>query len=95
MAIKHNEVNPLAVHGIRRLDFCPPHFEKAVFDRSTSEKVISDWIYENTDGRFYFGLGPSGSNNSGVMVGFELPAECSYFVLMLPTFNTVSIDDLF
>ena len=53
--LKHGEINPLNVFGLRRMDHCPPHFEKVYFDLRTSEKHISDWIYEHLIGRFWFG----------------------------------------
>ena len=53
--LKHGEPNPLNVFGLRKLDHCPPHFERVVFDIKTSEKQITDWIHENLSGRFYLG----------------------------------------
>ena len=53
--LKHGEVNPLDVFGLRKLDHCPPHFERVIFDLRLSKKDIIDWIYENLEGRFYHG----------------------------------------
>jgi hypothetical protein len=89
--LKHNEVNPLAVFGLRRVDHCPPHFSPVRFDIKVQEKIITDWIWENLDGRFYFGEyyyeDPNGSFNSQKMAAFEEPGEASYFALILDTVN--------
>lgn len=53
--IKYKEPNPLAVFNMRRMEFCPVHFERLTFDLYVGEKVIADWIYENTEGRFFLG----------------------------------------
>jgi hypothetical protein len=37
------------------MDVCPPHFETITFDLRVNEKIISDWIYEYTEGRFFLG----------------------------------------
>lgn len=92
--LKHNEVNPLSVFGLRQLDFLPPHFTVVKFNISTTEKSITDWIWTNLSGRFY--IGDSYHNGDGKntpihmekVVGFELPGEASYFSLILDTINT-------
>lgn len=91
--LKQNEVNPLNVFGLRRLDHCPPHFETLCFDLKTNEKNISDWIYENLSSRFFLGdtyiLSPE--NNNVVLchkVGFEDSSELTYFGIFLDTINT-------
>jgi len=82
--LKYNEVNPLAVFGLRRLYHRPDHLTIVTFTLCCDIKIISDWVWENLSGRFYL------SNDwisSGCIIGFELPAEASYFSLMLDTFN--------
>jgi hypothetical protein len=92
--LKHNEVNPLAVFGLRRLEHCPPHFTKFNFDASAPDKTFTDWIYENLEGRFYYG-DEYYTNESNGRVGmhkcaaFELAGEASYFALQLDTINKV------
>ena len=94
MGLKHNEVNPLAVHGMRQVEFCPAHFERVVFDLMTDAKKITDWLYENTDGRFYIGSAikhPTSDNEKAKLshcVAFEIHSEASYFAIMLNTINT-------
>ena len=53
--LKHGEVNPLNVHGLRELAWCPPHFERVQFDCIIGTNDLTDWIYENLQGRFYIG----------------------------------------
>jgi hypothetical protein len=100
--MKHNEPNPLAVFNMRRMDFCPPHFETITFDLRSTEKAISDWIYENTEGRFFLGdvvkVVPeesgrprwSAQRQMSKCVGFENHSEASYFTLMMDQFNKIA-----
>lgn len=91
--IKHGEVNPLNVFGLRRIDHCPPHFERVTFDLRTDVKNITDWIYENLSGRFWIGdvYLPNEDNPQHLSiqtsVAFELHEEASFFCLMLSTIN--------
>lgn len=89
--LKHNDINPLSVFGLRRVDYCPPHFATVVFDLTAHEKVITDWIWENLDGRFFYGEhyseSATGSVSSQKMVAFESVGEASYFALVLDTIN--------
>ena len=89
--LKHNEVNPLAVFGLRRTEHLPPHFTVIEFELRVSEKAISDWIWENLDGRFYLGDDYSETESGNIsmrkVVGFEQPGESSYFSLILDTIN--------
>jgi len=90
--LKHGEVNPLNVHGLRQLDHCPPHFECVLFESYVTDKQVSNWIYENLSGRFYVGYKDVKSNGVNFQrqlnVGFERPSEASYFSLFLPQINT-------
>lgn len=89
--IKTGQVNPLMVHDLRKLDHCPPHFEKVTFDLHAAEKEILDWIYENLSGRFYMGIQDrrsAGSTSRQHCVSFEDPSEASYFGLFLHQINT-------
>jgi hypothetical protein len=91
--LKHGEVNPLNVSGLRKLEHRPPHFEQVIFDIKTTQKQISDWIYENLEGRFWLGdvYGNKGDNSRSVSINkcaaFERHSEASYFSLMLDTVN--------
>ena len=89
--LKHHDVNPLNVHQLRRMDHCPPHFTPVTFNLSTSEKAITDWVWENLQGRFFFGdrysTKEDGTLDLGKTVAFEQPGEASYFALMLSSIN--------
>jgi hypothetical protein len=93
--LKHNEVNPLAVFGLRRVEHCPPHFTKVLFDSYTQEKAITDWIHENLSGRFFYGEwyteGESGKSSMTRCAAFEEPGEASYFSLILDTINKIPV----
>lgn len=98
--LKLNEVNPLAVFGLRQLDHCPPHFTIIKFEIFTHDKVITNWIWENLEGRFYFGEDylsikkpdrgfalDSFAYLYTKLIGFEIASEASYFSLLLSTIN--------
>jgi hypothetical protein len=90
--LKYNEPNPLSVFGMRRMDHCPPHFAPVLFPQIAQEKELTDWIWENLTGRFYYGdfYTELGNGNTDVQkcAAFEIHGEASYFALMLPTINT-------
>lgn len=90
--LKYGEVNPLAVFGLRRLDHCPPHFQRVEFDARVADKNIADWIYINLTGRFYLGdqytTKDDGSTNLVKCAGFESAGESSYFALQLDRINS-------
>lgn len=93
--LKHNEPNPLNVHGLRQLSHCPPHFTPVIFDLAVHDKDLVDWLYENLEGRFYSGQ-IDVKQDSGVIarqhcIAFELAAEASYFALFLPQLNQSNI----
>jgi hypothetical protein len=89
--LKHNEANPLAVFGLRELEHCPPHFSTVYFDRRAPDKIISDWIWTNLDGRFWFGDHYSKDENNNVTIqkcaAFEIAGEASMFALILDQIN--------
>lgn len=85
--LRDGEANPLVVHGLRELDHCPPHFIKVKFDSRCSRKQITDWIWENFQGRFWFDdfyyPNDSGSVAMTACAAFEIPGEASMFSLCL------------
>lgn len=89
--LRHGEINPLNVFGLRKLEHCPPHFDRVVFDIKVTEKKISDWVFENLDGRFWLGdVYVDKSAESPAMskcVAFEHKSEASYFALCLDQLN--------
>lgn len=90
--LKHNEANPLNVFQLRRVEHCPPHFTPIKFSLRTNEKQITDWIWENLSGRFFFGDDYSENEHGHLqfdkIVGFEQAGEASYFSLILDTINS-------
>lgn len=94
MPLKYGEVNPLVVFGLRRMTHCPPHFEPVYFDTKVVDKVITDWVWENLDGRFYYGdhfqTTPGGSIALQKVIAFEENSEASYFCLTLDSINSSS-----
>ena len=80
------EPNPLNVHNLRVLNHCPPHFYAVDFDLSCPAKQLSDWIYVNLSGRFYFGEVAEGRKLYH-RAAFEIHSEASYFALSLSDIN--------
>ena len=89
--LKHGEVNPLNVFGLRELQHCPPHFQKVSFELRTNVKDIKNWVYENLSGRFWFGEQyvelTHGKLSIDKCIAFENHSEASYFSLMLDQIN--------
>ena len=81
--IKHSEANPLNIHGLRELAWCPPHFTKVRIATIATKKNLTDWLYENLDGRFYIGEEDIDKIRYTV-IAFEVAGESSYFSLCLP-----------
>jgi hypothetical protein len=91
--LKYQEPNPLNIHGLRQLDYQPPHFTPVHFELYTSARELENWIWENLEGRFYFGdhfQNVIEDNNRIHIVkcaAFENASEASYFSLVLSTIN--------
>lgn len=85
--LRNGEANPLTVHGLREMGHSPPHFVRVTFELRTSAKHIRDWIWENLQGRFWFGdeyfSSPTGTVSLTSCAAFELPGEASMFSLVL------------
>ena len=95
--LKYGEANPLAVFGLRELEHCPPHFIPVDFGLRCGQKIISDWIWTNLDGRFYFGDYYYKDDTNNVQLtkraAFEIPGESSMFALILDQINTHGYED--
>lgn len=85
--LRNGEANPLTVHGLRELERCPPHFIQVKFGLRSSHKQVTDWIWENFEGRFWFGdwfyITEDGVTALDTCAAFEIPGEASMFSLML------------
>jgi hypothetical protein len=89
MSLKAGKVNPLNVLGVRRTSFPAQHFHYISIPKYTPtlHRTISDWIYNNLNGRFYIGQAVDLVDNTIVFVtkiGFEQEKEVSYFKLACP-----------
>lgn len=80
--------------GLRQISYCPPHFYAVDFNLSAAEKRISDWIWENLNGRFFLGdTYIVSKDNKGKFstlqkrAAFEIHSEASYFAMLLPDLN--------
>ena len=91
--LRDGEVNPLTVHGLRELERCPPHFVQVKFDIRVNAKTITDWIWENLEGRFWFGNiyehTATGQTSMNACAAFEIPGEASMFSLCLDQIPTL------
>lgn len=92
--IVNYQPNPLNTLGLRQLEYCPPHFYSVGFDLKCAPKKVTDWIWENLAGRFYFGdayhLVLDSNSTKPVLqkvAAFEVHSEASYFALMLNDIN--------
>lgn len=92
--LKHGAINKLNVHGLRRVNLLPPYFTVIDIDLRTKEKTITDWIYENLEGRFWLGQlykrTESKKVSMNVAVAFEDPTESTYFLMFLSEINKPS-----
>ena len=90
--LKYKQPNPLNVFGLRQLEHCPPHFTKIEFDLRVPNKRVTDWIYENLEGRFWFGdyvnTSETGTTVINKAAGFERRSEASYFGLIFDQINS-------
>jgi len=90
--LKHGEINPLNLFGLRETEHCPPHFQQIVFDSKVADKQIRDWIYENLSERFWLGdLYTVDADTNRIelkkCVAFESHAEARFFALLLDQIN--------
>ena len=91
--IRDSFPNPLNVMGLRKVEHLPPHFYTVNFDVGTNSKRITDWIWENLEGRFYFGdvyslVDGTGHGYLQKCAAFEIHSEASYFALVLVDLNS-------
>ena len=83
-----DKINPLNVHGLRELSFCPPHFVTVEVSRQSADiKEIRDWMHERLTGRFCVVR-----KHQSIVVGFEIHSESIYFAFMA---NTIGVKKVF
>jgi hypothetical protein len=82
------KVNPYNVFEMRRVSFCPPHFESILLTPTYNiNKALDEWILTNLSGRYYIGTDvdcKEGPIKQKVKIGFEKSSELSYFMLACP-----------
>lgn len=82
--IKNYEANPLNIHALREVSFCPPHFTKVDMSGSyVPPNTLKKWLYANLEGRFHIGTGER--DHIVKFIAFEIQGEASYFALMKDT----------
>ena len=81
----------MAIFGLRELEHCPPHFSRVCFDQRCPDKTISDWIWANLSGRFWYGDYYCKDEANNVVfqkcAAFETSGEASMFALILDQVN--------
>jgi len=92
---KQKKINPLNVFGMRRVKFCPPHFESTNVDLTYNmTNSIEQWIDKNTKGRFFLDqqviFSPHESHmgrkkvKRTTVISFENSKDLSYFLIACP-----------
>lgn len=81
------EINPLAVHNLRELKHKVPHAEVITFKLKTHEKIIVNWLYENTAGRFFVETTKNDKGFMDMTIAFENHEESSFFALQMDAIN--------
>jgi len=90
---KNLKINPLSVFGMRRVKFCPPHFESSTIALTYNmSKALESWIDDNTRGRYFIGQRLDSNIFDGTkyrvkystVVSFENSKDLSYFLLACP-----------
>ena len=85
MSLSRQEVNPLGVLGLRKLNFIPSHFTKITVDIEvfSNIKLLDHWISYNLNSRYAikqgYGLDPDNKLVDVIEIGIEDPKE----ILML------------
>jgi hypothetical protein len=88
MALIRGRVNPLNVLGLRKVNFCPPHFAKMVSKNTDKIESIDNWIYARLDSRYCIKKSYSVDSDKKLLevieIGIEDPKELSMLSLGCP-----------
>ena len=90
MGIYKNDVNPLNVLGMRRLNRIPPNFTKFQIKNFIDIKELDRWIYLNLNSRYCVKKSTAVVDNkltTIIEVGIEDPKEVSMMTLACPHLN--------
>ena len=83
------DLNPLEVLRVRKMTTIAPHFSTTRISDTEFFNGIEDWVKLKLKGRYAIYKSPyydkdSNTLKSAVHVGFENPAELTYFMLACP-----------
>ena len=88
MSLSRQEVNPLAVLGLRKLKFIPNHFTKIAVHGNTDIKLLDRWISYNLNSRYAIkrsnSLDTANKMIDVIEVGVEDPKEMLVLSLGCP-----------
>lgn len=90
MGIYKNNVNPLNVLGMRRLNRIPPNFTKFQIKKFVDIRELDKWIYLNLNSRYCVKKSTAVVENkltTIIEVGIEDPKEISMMTLACPYIN--------
>ncbi len=90
MGIYKNDVNPLNVLGMRRLNRIPPNFTKFQIRKFVDIRELDKWIYLNLNSRYCVKKSTAVVENkltTVIEVGIEDPKEISMMTLACPYIN--------
>ena len=90
MGIYKNDVNPLNVLGMRRLNRIPPNFTKFQIKKFIDIRELDRWIYLNLNSRYCVKKSTAVVENkltTIIEVGIEDPKEVSMMTLACPYLN--------
>ncbi len=83
------DLNPLEVLKIRKVATMPPHFSCIKLSDTELFNGVEDWVKIKLKGRYTIFKNPyydkdSNTLKSSAHIGFEDPAELTYFMLACP-----------
>lgn len=87
MGIYKNDVNPLNVTGMRKLNRIPPNFTKFQVKKFVDIRELDRWIYLNLNSRYCVKKSTAVVDNkltTIIEVGIEDPKEVSMMTLACP-----------
>ena len=90
MGIYKNDVNPLNVLGMRRLNRIPPNFTRFQVKKFVDMRELDKWIYLNLNSRYCVKKSTAVVDNkltTIIEVGIEDPKEVSMMTLACPHLN--------
>jgi hypothetical protein len=88
MSLSREEINPLGVLNLRKLNFIPKHFSKIAVDISVDIKLLDHWIEYNLNSRYAIKKQYTVDQNNKMIevleIGIEDPKETLMMTLGCP-----------